>query len=70
MKKIYSYDNCEGDKGIIIADSLDGAIAMFKEQYPDRNVAVDVTHYWDNGSYIEEICVLCEENKLYVTCAW
>ena len=70
MKKIYSYDNYEGDKGIIVADSFDEAVAIFKENYPDREIAETQEQYWENGSYIYEIDCFSEENRLYVVCEW
>lgn len=70
MKKIYVYDNYEGDKGIIVAESLDEAIVMFKEQYPDIEVAKTQEQYWEYGSYIYEIDTWSDENKLYVVCEW
>lgn len=36
--KIFSYDICEGDKGIIFANNKEEAIRLFKEQYPDIEV--------------------------------
>ena len=70
MKKIYSYDNCEGDKGAIIADSLEEAITLFKKEYPDREIASNTQQYWNNGCYISEIGILSEDNQLYVVCEW
>ena len=70
MKRLYSYDNYEGDKGVIIADSFEEAVALYKEQYPDREVADTMKQYWDYGCYIEEIDFMPEESRLYVTCEW
>ena len=70
MKKIYTYDNCEGDKGIIFADSFDEAIEIFKYHYPDRNIAEDIRQYWDNGCFMEEVDFVPSESKLYVTVEW
>lgn len=70
MKKIYSYDNHEGDKGIIIADSFDDAVSLFKDEYPDRTIAESPEQYWDHGSYIEEIGPLGGKNGLYIVCEW
>ena len=70
MKKIYAYDNYEGDKGIIVADSYDKAIALFKEQYPHREVAKTQEQYLECGSYIYELDCLSEENRLYIVCEW
>ena len=62
MKKIYAYDNYEGDKGIIIADSLNEAVAIYKNEYPDRQIATTSEQYWEHGCYIYEI------NKVPPTC--
>ena len=70
MKKIYAYDNCDGDKGIIIADSMEEAIALFKEHYPDRNIATNLEQYWSHGCYIEKVDDIPTESKLYTTCEW
>ena len=70
MRKLYTYDNYEGDKGIIVADSWDEAVAIYKEQYPDREIAETDEQYWDYGCYIEEIDFWSNEKKLYVCCEW
>jgi len=66
---IYSYDNYEGDKGVIIADSYDEAIRLYKEEYPKRKIANNDEEYWDCGCYIEEIGMV-EKGKLYNTEPW
>lgn len=70
MKKIYTYDNCDGDKGVIFADSFDEAIEIFKDNYPDRNIAENIRQYWDNGCFMEEVDFVPSESKLYVTVEW
>lgn len=70
MQKIYSYDNFEGDKGIIIADSIDEAIELFNKKYPDRQIADNCQQYFNHGCYIEEVDYLCGQSQLYVTCEW
>lgn len=70
MKRLYSYDNFEGDKGIIIADSWDEAVAIFKEEYPDRQIAETSEQYWKHGCWMEEIDFMADESKLYITCPW
>ena len=70
MKRLYSYDNYEGDKGIIIADSWEEAVALYKKSYPNREIAETNEQYWDYGCYIEEIDFALEESRLYVTCEW
>ena len=68
MKRLYSFDNYEGDKGIIIADSWDEAVMMFKENYPDREIAERHDEYLNHGCYLEEIDFV--DDGLYVTCDW
>ena len=70
MKRLYSYDNYEGDKGIIIADSWEEAVALYKEQYPYREVAETNGQYWNGGCFIEEIDFVTEESRLYTTYEW
>ena len=70
MKKIYTYDNYEGDKGIIFANSFDEAMKIFKDYYPDRKIADNIEQYWNNGCYLEEMDFIPSESKLYVTCVW
>ena len=70
MKKIYAYDNYEGDKGIIVASSLDDAILIFNQEYPDRKVAETHEQYCEYGSYVYEIDLWSDKDKLYVVCEW
>ena len=68
MKKIiYAYENSDGDKGIIIANSIKKAIKLFKKEYPERNIINDdeTEDYYDNGAYIYEVSELKNKNKLY-----
>ena len=66
--KIFFYDICYGDKGIIIAESIERAIEMFQEDYPD----VDPYNYdpseldngYKQGSTIDEICEYDGKEKL------
>lgn len=70
MKKLYSFDNHEGDKGIIVANSWDEAVEILKEEYPDREIAETQDQYCDGGCFMEEIDFWSEENRLYVVCEW
>ena len=70
MKKIYTYDNYEGDKGIILADSFDEAIKIFKNQYPYRGIAENMEQYWNYGCFIEELDFVSSESKLYAIIEW
>ena len=64
MRKLYTYDNYEGDKGIIVA------VTIYREMYIDREIAETQEQYWDYGCYIEEIDFWTNEKKLYVVCEW
>lgn len=73
MKKVFSYDNYEGDKGIIIAESKEEAIEIYKKEYPNRKIATesgDFNTYYDNGCFIEEEEDWVEESRLIVACSW
>lgn len=49
-KKIYAYENSDGDKGIIIAKSYNDAKRIFHEKYPKRKIVEDDSiDYW--GAY-------------------
>lgn len=67
--KIYTYENYEGDKGIIIAESFDKAEKIFYEQYPERRIVDDEVDWWDRGTYLEEMDEV-ENNKLYCCFPW
>ena len=54
MKKLYSFDNFQGDKGIIIADSLAEAHSLYRKEYPKHKIANNQDEYFDNGCYINE----------------
>lgn len=69
-KRIYAYECSEGDKGIIIADSIDKATKLFKKEYPDRNIVSGDEDYYDNGAYLFEVDLLSKENKLYCPFPW
>ena len=68
-KKIYSFDNYEGDKGIIIATSLEEASMIYKEKYPYRTIAQSEEQYYNNGCYILERCKL-DNATLVVAAEW
>lgn len=64
--KVFAYENCEGDKGMIIAASLDEAREIFKNKYPERKIVdVDTDDYWDGGAYVFECEELDNKSKLY-----
>ena len=69
-KKIYAYENSEGDKGIIIAYTESEARRLFQEIYPKRKIAKNDEEYYDNGAYVFEVDVLENESKLYCPFPW
>lgn len=42
--KVFAYENSDGDKGIIIAKSIEEAKKIFHEKYPERKI---VDNYYD-----------------------
>ena len=70
MKKLYSYDNYEGDKGVIIADSLEEAIEIYKKIYPKRKITNNQEEYFNDGCYLTEEGILDGASKLFNTCPW
>ena len=36
--KVFAYENSDGDKGIIIAKSIEEAKKIFHEKYPERKI--------------------------------
>ena len=45
--KVFAYENCEGDKGMIIAASLDEAREIFKKKYSEYASSPIVLHSGD-----------------------
>ena len=67
--KIFEYDICDGDKGIIVAENYEKAVELFNCNY-DR---VDLENYdsadideelYDYGGVIEEVCDYDGSEKL------
>lgn len=69
-KKIYAYENSDGDKGIIIAYTEIEARRLFQEQYPERKIVDNDGDYYDNGAYLYELEILNDESKLYCAFPW
>lgn len=68
-KKIFAYENGDGDKGIIIAKSIEEAKRIFHNEYPER-IIVDNDHdYWNNGAYLFEMKEV-KNNELYCCFPW
>lgn len=70
MKKLYSYDNTYGDKGIIIADSMEEAKTLHKEMYPGRNIIESENRGLRNEAYIFEEGILSEKSELFIICPY
>lgn len=68
-KKIYAYENSEGDKGVIIARSMKAAVRLFHIKYPDRQIADNDDDYWRSGAYLFEVGY-ASGNKLYDAFLW
>lgn len=66
--RVYGYDNFQGDKGIIIANSYDEAVKVYREKY-DRKITDDHNEYMNDGCYLFDMGVV-EENKMYVNAEW
>ena len=68
-KKVFAYENSDGDKGIIIAVSIDEAKRIFHEQYPERTIVDNYCDYCQNGAYLFEMDK-GDNNKLYCCFPW
>lgn len=68
-KKVYAYENSNGDKGVIIAKSIDEAKTIFYKEYPKRKIVDNDNDYWENGTYLFEMSEV-ESNKLYCCFPW
>ena len=70
-KRLYAYENSEGDKGIIIAYTENEARMLFKGKYPKRKIVGEETDdYWDDGAYLYEVSQISHKGKLYCTFEW
>lgn len=67
--KIYAYENHEGDKGIVIAETEEKAAEIFHKEYPDKKI-VDNDRDWRNGNtFLYEVGTM-ENNKLFNVFPW
>lgn len=48
-------NNSDGDKGIIIAKSIEEAKKIFHEKYPERKIVDNYYDYCKNGAYLFEM---------------
>lgn len=67
--KVYAYENSEGDKGIIVAKSIEKAEEIFKKEYPGRKIVHNMEDYWNNGAFLFEVGQV-KKNTLYTTFPW
>lgn len=71
MKKLYSYDNFEGDKGIIVADSMEEAEKIYKAEYPERKIIKNNSKdFHDGGCFLTEAGEVDNTNRLYNIFPW
>ena len=68
-KKVFAYECSNGDKGIIIAKSIEKAKKIFNKEYPDRQIVDNDYNYWDNGAYLFESDRV-KNGKLYCCFPW
>lgn len=69
-KKVYAYENSEGDKGIIIATSYKKAEWIYRKGYPKRKIVnLDTADYENNGAYLFEVKNV-RNNTLYNAFPW
>lgn len=67
--KVYAYENSEGDKGFVIAKSMEQAEKIFYKKYPKRKIVSDPNEYWKCGSYLFEVGKV-KNNQLYDAFPW
>lgn len=69
-KKIFAYENSEGDRGIIIAYTEIEAKRLFQEKYPQIKIVDNDKDYYKSGAYMYELSELDNGNKLYCAFPW
>ena len=67
--KLYAYENSEGDKGVIIANSMEKAKELFLQEYPTRTIVDNNNDYYKNGAYLFEVEKV-QNNKLFCAFPW
>lgn len=67
--KLYAYENNEGDKGVIIADSMEKAKELFLQEYPTRTIVDNNDDYYKIGAYLFEVEKV-QNNKLFCAFPW
>ena len=67
--KIFEYDICDGDKGVILAESYEEAVKLFREEYSNVDLdtyepsEIDESKY-EYGGLINELCDYDGKQKL------
>lgn len=62
--KIYAYENHEGDKGIVIAETEEKAAEIFHKEYPDKKIVDNDRDWWNGNTFLYEVGTM-ENNKLF-----
>lgn len=69
-KRMFAYENSDGDKGVIIASSYRKAEKIYRKEYPDRKlVDIDTDDYYDEGAYLFDMGKVCN-GRLYNAFPW
>ena len=68
-KKVFAYENSEGDKGIIIAKSYEDAKNIFHKNYPKRKIIDNDEEFCGNATYLFEMDEV-KNNELYNCFPW
>lgn len=64
MMKLFVFDNYEGDKGVIVSENYDNALAAYRQIY-SRNVVDNHTDYVNGGCYLTDLGDI-KEDGVYV----
>ena len=58
------YENREGDKGIVIAETEEKAAEIFHKEYPDKKIVDNDRDWRDGNTFLYEVGTM-ENNKLF-----
>lgn len=64
MLKVYHYDICDKDKGIIFAESSEQACEIFKKEYDNPIYPEEVDDYEHDVCSIDYVCDVTNEPRL------
>jgi hypothetical protein len=67
--KIFKYDNYEGDKGVIIAHSMDEAKRIFHGLFLHHEITGYGPAWYEGGTAIEELGA-ATDGSMYTVHAW